>query len=223
MTWWEKTVEYLFVKTSLPEAADVDSCLAPFDGDHEIVGDAVFSRHTRWVLIEYKRDTSCLSSDNSKFPDYDRAKDALEQHDSFHFFVYGMASLPKGLVLKACTYFSRKPADIDKLIDDGVEYAAFSKYVADFVRYRKRGGDGGFTTSFSPPTDPPTGGGAFLDYSTVLGITNGKTTHSMSLKEFRALGNPPTAPMFGNSPLNPVQPSGRQIQVPATVKVPVEN
>ncbi|MBI6681266.1 hypothetical protein YA0697_06025 [Pseudomonas viridiflava] len=223
MNWWEKTVEYLFVKKYLPQVADKpNSYVAPLDGDHGIIGDVVFSRHTQWVLVEFKRNDSSLSSDNDKFPNYNRAKDALKDQDSLHFFVYGTASPDSGLILEACTYFSRKQVNIDTLIEGGVPYPAFSQYVADFVRLRKRGGDGGFTTSFSPSTDPRSGGGAFLDYSTVLGIIDGKITHSMSLGEFRALGNPPRAPWLRNGPVNPLQPSGKEIQMPVAVKVPVE-
>lgn len=179
MNWWEKTVEYLFVKRYLPQVADEpNSYVAPLDGDHEIIGDVVFSRHTQWVLIEFKRNDSSLSSDNDKFPNYNRAKDALKDRDSLHFFVYGTASPDSGLILEACTYFSRKQVNIDTLIEGGVPYVAFSQYVADFVRFRKRGGDGGFTTSFSPSTDPRSGGGAFLDYSTVLGITTANCLYS---------------------------------------------
>lgn len=63
-TWWEKTVEYLFVRTILPEVA----LAMPLAGQVEaLLGDLLDGNIAAFRLIEFKRDSSTLQSELVKY------------------------------------------------------------------------------------------------------------------------------------------------------------
>lgn len=101
LLWWEKTVEYYFIKQYLEKVT-----IAPFDGlPEERLGDALTSFEGRAVLIEFKRDEDCLNSEKCKYKDWDKAKeDSIAKDASFHLMVWG--ALSDGVFkLKKCTYW----------------------------------------------------------------------------------------------------------------------
>ena len=64
--YWEKTVEWHFVRHHLPSSA----VAAPLDGDKEAASDALlsFGDPTKWLLIEFKRDLDSISKEADKYP-----------------------------------------------------------------------------------------------------------------------------------------------------------
>ena len=56
MNWWGKTVEYKFIK----EYIDLDSFIAPLDGNEEKAGDAIFGENENFILIEFKKDKDSI-------------------------------------------------------------------------------------------------------------------------------------------------------------------
>jgi len=68
MLWWEKTVEYYFVKQCL---LDID--IAPLDGDVEKIGDPLTHNNGKFLLIEFKRAFENLSSEKRKYADWEKA------------------------------------------------------------------------------------------------------------------------------------------------------
>ncbi|MNH01444.1 hypothetical protein D3C79_606640 [compost metagenome] len=143
--WWEKTVEYLFVQKHI----EIEMAVAPLGGIQEKGGDAILEKNDRWVLIEFKKDYSSLSSEAEKFSPgkYDEAKEKLASRGRHHFLVYG--SLNKSeLELKGQHYFSSKEIAICELIEEGIDEVAFLSYYHDFIDYKKskEGSSGGGIT-----------------------------------------------------------------------------
>ena len=96
MLWWEKTVEYYFVKQCL---LDVD--IAPFDGDVEKLGDALTHNNGKFLLIEFKRAFENLSSEKNKYKDWEESAKAIKVHNAawvdggFHIFIFGSENYGK--------------------------------------------------------------------------------------------------------------------------------
>jgi len=69
MKWWEKSVEYYFVKKFLP----LETMISAFDGKHEQIGDVLLQHADRWIMIEFKVDKDAINSEKNKFHDYESA------------------------------------------------------------------------------------------------------------------------------------------------------
>lgn len=171
--WWEKTVEYLFV---LSMTADGDHLITPLDGTHELAGDAIFSTENTWVLIEFKKDQYHFRDEKNKFKNYEFASKFLGSKDSHHFLVYGEIGENMQLVVKGCTYFSRRPVPFaTDILHCGIRIQNFKEYLKQFIGLKK------------PPSGPSGGGlvSSFKDYSLVAGINaNNKIVVCMTLQDF---------------------------------------
>ncbi len=166
MKWWEKTVEYYFVKNYLS-----DSSIAPLDGNQELGGDAIYAHSGKFVLIEFKRDNKSIESERSKFYDFDGAQNDLKNKDAHHFIIYGIYD--KKFKLKARTYFSGKVANINDALNQGVAYEEFNEYLKKLINFKKKKGGG-------------TGGGIELSsYEIVAMVSNkGDVVSCMTMSEY---------------------------------------
>lgn len=173
MKWWEKTVEYLFVA----RLAATGRLLFPLAGDEERAGDAVFSSNHRWLLIEFKRDANSLENERRKFLQYDAAKAELQGQDAHHVLIFGVDGKQptQQLQLVAQTYFSRRhPASLEEILNAGIEFEAFMRYVERFTEFKKKGG----RTSAGGVTPEQLG--------LVAGINaDGKVVDCLSMREFQ--------------------------------------
>lgn len=125
--WWEKTVEYRFLEILLnndklvPKENKSDSSIVPLDGTHEEeAGDAILKLSDKWVLIEFKRDKTCLSSEIQKYGDlnnYKSAKDKLQNDGDHHFLIYGDSSESSTVLnLKSQLYWGDKTLDLARTL-----------------------------------------------------------------------------------------------------------
>lgn len=160
--WWEKTVEYYFVK----KYVDLNMFVAPLDGNHEKVGDVIFANESSWVLIEFKRDEKSITDELDKFVNYAEAQQEFQSIDQHHLIIYG--DIINGKFDLGCKrYFSGKNISLDKALYSGVDKDKFLLYLKRFWAYKKqsKGGSGG--------------------YGFVAGISSdGKVTKCMTLSEF---------------------------------------
>lgn len=167
MLWWEKTVEYYFVK----KYVNLDMLIAPMDGNEEKAADAILSNVDSWILIEFKRSIRELSSEHNKFEDYESAKLILSGKDSHHFLIYGKLDEEGEFALDGQTYFSRNKTDVNNVVNLGIKQNKFIQYLVAFLKF-KEGSDG-------------TASGGVGSYPHVAGISNnGSITKCMSLREF---------------------------------------
>jgi hypothetical protein len=172
LKWWEKTVEYYFVRKFVDESMLV----APLDGAEETEGgDALLSNGLKWILIEFKKDINTIKSEYEKFSNYEAAKSALFVEDGHHFLVFGLLAEKGNFGLGARTYFSNSsPSNINDLLSAGVDLERFQLYLNKFAAFKKNstGSSGGFS----------------LNSSMVAGVveTEGKSTivTCMSLMEY---------------------------------------
>jgi len=188
--WWEKTVEYLFVKQSLAR----DCIIAPLDGTHEKAGDTVIAQSGRFVLIEFKKDKTKISSEFDKFANgyegYKQASNVLADRAKHHFFVFGLIgasgkSRAPQLCLSACGYFSQETKKIKDMFNDGVDIESFKSYLKDLFRFKKTGATG--TTGFSLEDS----------YSLVVGVADlNNSVACMSLGDFVASFLPEFTPLI---------------------------
>ncbi len=141
--WWEKTVEYRFVLTAAEHGR---MFAAPLDGEEEKAGDAIFSLAKKWLLIEFKRDASCLRTERAKFDDYETACTAMMARDAHHFLVYGSPAergSNQAFGLTYDTFFSKQSrADFAEVMASGTDPVSFARYINDLVAF-KRSGKGG--------------------------------------------------------------------------------
>lgn len=166
MKWWEKTVEYKFIK----EYVDIDSFIAPLDGNEEKAGDAIFGENEKFILIEFKKDKDSIKDEEKKFFDFASASNTLSKKDEHHILVYGEID-NQNLILKAKTYFSRNDIELSKKFSNGKTSKEFKKYLDDFLKSKKgskvEGGAG--------------------SYGLVAGLTqDGSITKCLTLEEFFA-------------------------------------
>jgi hypothetical protein len=136
--WWEKTVEYRFVLT----AAEHGSMFAaPLDGEEEKAGDTIFSLAAKWLLIEFKRDSSCLAREKTKFDDYEKACTTLKARDGHHFLVYGSPAVPgsnEAFQLTYRTFFSGQlSGSFSEVVARGTSENSFRQYLFDFLEFKK--------------------------------------------------------------------------------------
>ena len=180
--WWEKTVEYYFVKKFVKD----DEVIAPLDGKHELAGDAMLAAGLKWVLIEFKKDDTCLESEAEKFRNYQLAVNELSSQDNHHYLIYGLFGVTKAspetkvFGIGACTYFSRSGLeDYQELLGSGTDIQTFARYLEALTKHKKQ-----------PPGDGSAGGMNMANYAQVLGINaDGKVVTCSSQAEFgKALG-----------------------------------
>jgi len=165
MKWWEKTVEYLFVSIYF----DNDLMLAPLDGNEERLGDTILSKDNKWIVIEFKRNETCIDAEKSKFTSYEEAKDELGEEDSHHLLIYG--KFEGRLILECKTYFSNQHKDIGDALLSGLGIDSFIEYIKRFINFKKPPKDGG-------------GGLSFEDYTLVACVNSeGRLVSCMSLSE----------------------------------------
>lgn len=168
MYWWEKTVEYYFVRKYVA----VEDLIAPLDGNHEKASDAIFSSDNKWLLIEFKRSVSDVASELKKFKRYGLAKKALQSKDNHHLIIYGEPSQTELIRLIGRTYFSGRQIDLSALYKNGIDYKNFIMYVSQFTTFKSA---------------DKSGGGAHL-YSSVVGVSpGGKIDKLFTLQEYALL------------------------------------
>lgn len=167
MKWWEKTVEYYFIRKYIPE----DMILSPLDGEHEKAGDALLSNNEKWIILEFKKDFESLSSEKKKYKNYDLAKTELSPMDSHHFLIYGQINNNK-FSLAGNTYFSdNSVSTIDEIFKAGKEKKEFISYLEKLIEHKSKISE--------------SSGGSVGSYSFVAGISNNnKVTSCMNLYEF---------------------------------------
>jgi hypothetical protein len=143
--WWEKTVEYAFVQNHV----EIEMAVAPLGGVQEKGGDAILKNNDHWVLIEFKKDHGCISSEVDKFAPgkYDEAKVELENRSHHHFLVYGVLNGGE-LDLTGQLYFGNSEIKVEELLRKGADEETFLSYYHDFIGYKKskEGSSGGGLT-----------------------------------------------------------------------------
>jgi len=176
--WWEKTVEYLFVK----EHVNIDDLIAPLDGKHEKAGDAIIGRVSKWVLIEFKVDEGSLDSEYTKFggkQKFEEAKEALLFDCNHHIFVYGMLEGTK-LKLGCKGYFHRLPANLKKVLANGVNYKEFNDYLAKLLKFKSSEGSEASSGGVGPEKKRKE-----VNYDRVIGIgEDGEVSECLTLSEY---------------------------------------
>lgn len=171
--WWEKTVEYFFVSLF---STLTEGFVAPLDGDQERAGDAIFSLSNRWLLVEFKKDRSCLYREREKFTNYDEAAYALEGMDGHHLLIYGFEETDGNLGLTAITYFSQVPlANQKEVLASGCTPGEFWSYLEKIRGFKKSSGNKNGSSS---------DGLKASDYSMVMGVNNDQATGCMTVAEF---------------------------------------
>jgi hypothetical protein len=167
LKWWEKTVEYYFIRKYIPE----DMILSPLDGEQEKAGDALLSANEKWVILEFKKDFNSLDSEKKKYKDYDMAKTELSLIDSHHFLIYGQID-NNNFSLEGNTYFSRESvSNINDIFEAGKEKEEFISYLEKLIEHKSKISE--------------SSGGSVGSYSFVAGISsNNKITSCMNLYEF---------------------------------------
>ena len=168
MKWWEKTVEYKFIK----EYVDIDSFIAPLDGNEERAGDAIFVENGNFILIEFKKDEKSIADEEKKFDDFLSAKGFLYQNDNHHILVYGKID-NQNLVLNSRTYLSGTTINLSKEFPNGKTLEYFKRYLDEFLKFKK------FVKSESSSEN------SSESYGLVAGITqNGRITKCLTLEDF---------------------------------------
>lgn len=137
--YWEKTVEYSFVAQACRSGVDF---LAPLGGKEERgVGDGMFGKEEKLILVEFKVGEGSMALEEEKFDDYSEAHLVLNGRDSHHFFVYALSPViaEKQLpLLGAKTYFGGVPLQSAmECFKHGTDAATFKEYVEDLLKYRK--------------------------------------------------------------------------------------
>lgn len=167
MKWWEKTVEYYFIRKFIPD----EMILSPLDGEQEKAGDAFLSSNERWVVLEFKKDLESLSSEKKKYKNYDIAEAELSPSDSHHFLIYGQI-VDDHFGLGGKTYFSNKPvSNISEIFEAGKGKEEFISYLEKLIEHKSKVGE--------------SSGGSVGSYSFVAGISKDKKiTSCMNLYEF---------------------------------------
>jgi len=144
MKWWEKTVEYKFIQ----EYIDLDSFIAPLDGNEEKAGDAIFGKDANFILIEFKKDKHSIRDEQKKFSNFNSIRNDLSGKDEHHILIYGEIN-NQDLTLNARTYFSEKNVELGKEFSNGKSLEEFKKYLNIFLRSKKglktEGGAGGYS------------------------------------------------------------------------------
>lgn len=152
--WWEKTVEYLFVLKNLKE----NQLAYPLDGKHEKAGDTILKLGLDWLLIEFKKDDSCLDSEKTKFSGNDwELVTTYFPEDKHHLLVYGALD-EKKLVLEAKTYFSRNSITLSEFSNFAIPHDEFKEYLDRLLKWK------------SSESGTDSGGMSFDSYTHVMGV-----------------------------------------------------
>ena len=171
LKWWEKTVEYKFV---MLVAKQKKLFLAPLDDKQERAGDLVFGSDSKWLLIEFKKDSNSINTEKKKFNDYQAANEALSSKDKHHHIVYGK-EVDNLLNLFCQTYFSSSYDSLSGMLASGAEFDLFKSYIEEFTAFKK-----------SPKGTSGSGGLNIDEFSMVAGVNNkGDIVECMSLREFK--------------------------------------
>ncbi|TYB30730.1 MAG: hypothetical protein FXF47_07725 [Candidatus Mcinerneyibacterium aminivorans] len=136
LIWWEKTVEYLFLKKYYDKLL---KGVAPLDGSHEKAGDLIFSKGNTFLLIEFKRDFKSIKYEQGKYENYKKAKEELKDSSNHHIIIYGEEK-DKKLLLKCQTYFNEKDININnkkELFGRAVKYNEFVSYLVKLLRHKE--------------------------------------------------------------------------------------
>lgn len=171
--WWEKTVEYLFVKKYMEES----TLVMPLDGKEEAQGDTALGKENQWILIEFKKDKSSIPSEKKKFNDFTSAYNKLKDSDGHHHIIFGVPVKTDDkkieLRLNSTTYFSKHENEsIKLLLKTGIEFKQFHAYVKEFVSFKKS-------------TDDDSGGVVLDTNSNVVGVSaEGEVIKCMTMKEY---------------------------------------
>lgn len=105
VTWYEKTVEYAFVRKFLEAAA------MPLSGTAEKVGDTIFYEGNSFFIIEFKRGLNLgeeRKSERNKYSDIEKTINKLQEHPASksHFVVWGYVDKELNFALRAQKYFA---------------------------------------------------------------------------------------------------------------------
>ncbi|ART62851.1 hypothetical protein [Kushneria marisflavi] len=167
MDWWEKTVEYYFIRKFISD----EMILSPLDGEHERAGDALLSNHEKWIVIEFKKDSNSLASERRKYKNYSEAKKELSSSDDHHFLIYGQVD-DGNFSLVGKTYFSNKNvSDVGEILYAGKGKESFIFYLERLVKHKSKVEE--------------SSGGSIGSYSFVAAVSNeNKITRCMNLYEF---------------------------------------
>lgn len=167
MKWWEKTVEYYFIRKFIPD----EMILSPLDGEQEKAGDTFLSNNEKLVILEFKKDFESLASEKKKYKNYAAAETELSPCDNHHFLIYGQI-VDGSFGLRGKTYFSNKPVSkINEIFEAGKEKETFISYLEKLIKHKSQVGE--------------SSGGSVGSYSFVAGISkNKKITSCMNLYEF---------------------------------------
>lgn len=181
--WWEKTVEYLFVKKHVSES----NLVMPLDGKDENQGDTIIGNKNQWILIEFKKDEGSIFSEKKKFYNFKTAYEQLKDQDGHHHIIYGSPVEEESkvkLTLKSQTYFSRFDNDsIESALQTGIGFEEFHQYLKEFVSFKKS-------------TEEDSGGVVLDTNSNVIGVSStGEITECMTMKEYVIKYIPELAPV----------------------------
>ena len=154
ITWWEKTVEYTFVRHILTD----NSIAAPLDGDPEKwLGDLIERVGDQFRLIEFKRYVDTIKKEGKKYgektyPSYLQSCDGLIQQNlegaKSHWLVYGVQE-GNEVKLKYRNYLQEEADGSDKSLTKSedlttVKHTFFVEYIKELMALRG-GGEGGLS------------------------------------------------------------------------------
>ncbi|MCF6439523.1 hypothetical protein L1077_08800 [Pseudoalteromonas luteoviolacea] len=167
MKWWEKTVEYYFIRKFITD----EMILSPLDGEQEKAGDAFLSNSERWVVLEFKKNFESLASEKKKYKNYDAAAAELSHSDNHHFLIYGKVE-DGSFSLVGKTYFSNKLVpEVGRVFEAGKEKEEFISYLEKLIKHKSKVSE--------------SSSGSVGSYSFVAGISKDKKiTSCMNLYEF---------------------------------------
>lgn len=149
--WFEKTVEYAFVR----RFADFLAC--PLDGKLETMGDVLFGLGDNFFLVEFKKDDapSSVSSERNKYADAEASIEILQANplSSCHWTVFGVLENNRfSLVMQHYPDFLSHHSgsmkhDVSKsrLVGSAINYENFCRYLEIVIKEKLKGkeGDGG--------------------------------------------------------------------------------
>ncbi len=172
--WWEKTVEYHFVFNLM---SNKKLFLAPLDGQEESAGDLAMGIAEKWMLIEFKKDSKAIKSEQLKYENYNETKTKFLNRDAHHHLVFGYDSSSNEtgakptLSITGCTYFGWKQKTMEEILISGVDLKVFKQYITDLTKEKK-------TTASS-------GGISAESFGIVAGVSaSGDVVECKSMREF---------------------------------------
>jgi len=145
--WWEKTVEYAFVRHIMSDHANA----SPLDGKPEKwLGDLIESKQGNFRLIEFKREVDSIKSENKKYANkekcyLDSCQDITNREKAAHWLVFGeayaSADTRKQLKLKYRHYHKTEDADLTSSNDlSYMKYESFMPYIKELMELRGEDG-----------------------------------------------------------------------------------